>query len=105
MKKIMKGLRSLSKISDEKEFPNIKILTFLAKTTNPDSYFPNYYLYDFELKRITFTTLGTLAKTGEDTESKFLLAMFFIYRILIRDILMNPQNVYVGQQLNNKEVQ
>ena len=104
MKKIMKGLRDFSQITDEKDFPDIKVLTFLAKTCLHNAYFPNNYLYPFEIKRVTFTTLGTLQKTNDDIESKFLVAMFFIFRGLIRDILLNPHNVYPDGTLTNNEV-
>lgn len=100
-------MREFSELSDEKEFPNIRILTFLAKTTHAGAYYPNEYLYDFELRRITFTTLGTLKQRDsiDDHESKFLLSMFFVFRSLIRDILLNPQNVYRNQPLDNHSVQ
>ena len=94
-------MRKFSQIKTDKDFPNAKVLTFLAKTTYPDSYYPNGYLYQFEINRITFTTLGTLKKTEDEdqTESKFLVAMFFIFRILIRDILLKPEQVLKGNKV------
>lgn len=98
---LITSLREFSQTGPGKSFPKPEILQFLARTTHPDAYYPNGYLYQFELKRLTFTTIGTLKKKEEDTESKFLVAMFFVFRSLIRDILLNPEQVFAQSKLNN----
>ena len=62
---------------------------------------PDLYLTEYELCRIKFNTQGSTGKTTENT-FKMLIIMFYIFRVLIHEILLAPEKSLEGINLSVK---
>jgi len=59
---------------------------------------PDFYLTDFELRRLEFTYGGTLRNTNE-LRGKLLIGGYTLIRILLQEIIMRPWQVLPGVKM------
>ena len=91
---IMPKLRKLLNVLIEKakgaEFPE-SLIKFIASITENQSVPPDRFLFEFEVRRLNFTHLGTL-KGMTSLHSKMIIGMFLVIRVIVYQFLVQPWN-------------
>ena len=60
---------------------------------------PDFYLTDFELRRLEFTYGGTLRNTNE-MRGKLLIGGYVLIRILLQEVIMRPWQLLPGVKMD-----
>lgn len=88
MPKMRALLNTLLNCTSEATFPE-QLADFIASVSESKCVPPNHFLFEFEIKRLTFTHYGTL-KNMSEFHSKMIIGMFLICRILIYQFFVRP---------------
>jgi len=100
---IIQGLEAAVNELVNKSFQNSLLVRFLVRAYSNYSYSPNEFFYRVELQKLSFSTTGALKNNSQDV-LEFLIGMYFIFHILVREILYNSNHSFPDISGNAEEV-
>jgi len=83
---------------NSEKLPQIFYLS-LVSLIEKSARIPDFYLTDFELRRLEFTYGGTLRNTNE-MRAKLLIGGYVLIRILLQEIIMRPWQLLPGVKMD-----